>query len=69
MTKERIERLNELARKKKSVGLTPEELAEQAELRQEYLAGIRASLEAQLANIEILEPDGTIHGVKKKEGC
>ena len=43
MTQERIERINELARKKKAVGLTPEETAEQAVLRKEYLAAIRGT--------------------------
>ena len=37
MEKEQIERINELARKKKSVGLTAEELEEQAALRAQYL--------------------------------
>lgn len=66
MTEERIARINELARKKKAVGLTPEETAEQAVLRKEYLAAIRASLEAQLDNVYIQEPDGTQTKLKKK---
>lgn len=66
MTRERIDRINELARKKKAVGLTPEETAEQAVLRKEYLAAIRASLEAQLDNVYIQEPDGTQTKLKKK---
>ena len=41
MTEERIARLNELARKSKTIGLTEEEKQEQALLRQEYLAAIR----------------------------
>ena len=45
MTEERIARLNELARKSKTIGLTEEEKQEQALLRQEYLAAIRQSLE------------------------
>lgn len=66
MTQERIDRINELARKKKAVGLTPEETAEQAVLRKEYLAAIRTSLEAQLDNVYIQEPDGTQTKLKKK---
>lgn len=66
MTEERIARINELARKKKAVGLTPEETAEQAVLRKEYLAAIRTSLEAQLDNVYIQEPDGTQTKLKKK---
>lgn len=66
MTQERIDRINELARKKKAVGLTPEETAEQAVLRKEYLASVRASLEAQLDNVYFQEPDGTQTKLKKK---
>ncbi|MDY3015427.1 MAG: DUF896 domain-containing protein [Evtepia sp.] len=67
MTEERIARLNELARKSKSVGLTPEEKQEQAALRKEYLAAIRRSLEAQLDNVYFLEEDGTQTKLKKKD--
>ena len=67
MTEERIARLNELARKSKSVGLTPQEKEEQAALRKEYLAAIRRSLEAQLDNVYILEEDGTQTKLKKKD--
>ncbi len=38
MKKEKIDRINELAHKKKSEGLTPDEVLEQAELRREFLA-------------------------------
>ena len=37
MTKEKVARINELARKKKTVGLTAAEMEEQAALRAEYL--------------------------------
>ena len=67
MTEERIARLNELARKKKTVGLTEEEKQEQAMLRQEYLAAIRASLEAQLDNVYFVNEDGTEQKLKKKD--
>lgn len=55
MEQEKIERINELARKKKSVGLTEEELSEQQALRQEYLEAVRRSFKAQLENIEIVD--------------
>ena len=67
MTEERIARLNELARKSKTIGLTEEEKQEQATLRLEYLASIRQSLEAQLDNTLIQEPDGTRHHLPKKD--
>ena len=66
MTQARIERINELARKGKTQGLTDQEKAEQKELRQEYLAAVRGSLEAQLENIYFREPDGTETKLKKK---
>jgi uncharacterized protein YnzC (UPF0291/DUF896 family) len=59
MNKEKIDRINELARKKKASGLTEAELAEQAALRKEYVASVVGSLEAQLDNTVILRPDGT----------
>ena len=52
---EMIERINELAHKKKKEGLTPEELAEQKELYTRYLANIRGQLKAQLDNIEVVD--------------
>ena len=64
MEKHQIDRINELARKRKSVGLTPEEETEQAALRAEYIAGFRESLRGQLDSITILEKDGSTHKLK-----
>ena len=47
-----IARINELAKKKKAEGLTEAELAEQAELRKEYLESIRANFRQTLESIE-----------------
>ena len=66
MTQEKIARINELAKKSKTTGLTDAEKAEQQALRQEYVADVKASLRAQLNNTSIQEPDGTIHRVSKK---
>lgn len=55
MDHQKIERINELARKKKAVGLSEEELGEQRALHEEYLMCIRASLRARLENIEITD--------------
>ena len=66
MTEERIARLNELARKSKTIGLTEKEKQEQAALRLEYLASIRQSLEAQLDNVYFVEKDGTQTKLQKK---
>ena len=48
MEKEKIARINALAHKAKTSGLTEAELAERDALRQEYLADIRASMIDQL---------------------
>jgi len=55
ITKEKINRINELARKAKSVGLNDEEKSEQQVLRREYVDSFKANLKAQLDNIEIVE--------------
>lgn len=68
MEKEKIDRINELARKKKEQGLTEAELIEQAALRAEYLAEFRASLRGTLDNTYIERPDGTREKVKPKGG-
>ena len=67
MTKEKIARINELAHKSKTTGLTEAEKAEQQALRREYLDDIKASLRTQLNNTSIQEPDGTIHKLAKKD--
>lgn len=66
MEHEKIERINELARKRKTVGLTEQELTEQAALRQEYLQGFRANMEAVLESTVIQRPDGTKIPLQKK---
>lgn len=67
MEKEKIDRINELARKKKTVGLTEAELAEQAVLRKEYLDGYRENLRQILENVVVREEDGTEHPLEKKQ--
>ena len=64
----KIDRINTLVHKAKSVGLTEEEKKEQAELRQEYLASVRNNLRAQLNNVNIKEKDGTITNLGEKYG-
>lgn len=63
-----LERINELARKQKSVGLTPEEKDEQAKLRREYIEAVRMNLRSQLDNIDIQEKDGSIVNLGEKYG-
>lgn len=63
-----INRINELARKAKAVGLTDEEKEEQAVLRAEYIKNVRESLRANLNNISIVEKDGSVTDLGKKFG-
>ncbi len=64
---ERTDRINELARKQKTVGLTPEEEVEQKKLREEFRAAFRANFQKQLDNTYIETPDGEKHKLKKEE--
>ena len=67
MTQEKIDRINALARKKRTVGLTEEELAEQGELHREYIAEWRASMRGVLENTVVERPDGTREPLKKTD--
>ncbi len=67
MTQEKINRINELARKQKSVGLTEEEKQEQYVLRREYIESFKRSLVGQLENTYIVRPDGTKEKVTRKD--
>lgn len=57
VTKEQIDRINELAKKKKEQGLTEEELAEQKVLYRAYIDAFKENLRAQLETIEIVDED------------
>ncbi|MBQ1377864.1 MAG: DUF896 domain-containing protein [Lachnospiraceae bacterium] len=61
-----IARINELARKQKAEGLTEEEKTEQKELRLEYVLAFRKNLRAQLENIDIKNPDGSVTSLKER---
>ena len=62
-----IARINELAKKNKAEGLTPEELTERDKLRRIYIDNVKANLVGQLENTYIVEPDGTKRKLSKKE--
>ena len=68
MDESRIGRINELARKAKTEGLTDAEREEQALLRKEFIADFRRNLRSQLDNIDIQEADGTITNLGEKYG-
>ena len=64
--KDVIARINELAAKNKTVGLTDEELIERDKLRRIYIDSYKQNLVAQLENTYIVQPDGTKVKVKHK---
>lgn len=66
MTQEKIDRINELARKSRAEGLTEEEKAEQAELRLEYRRGVVNNLRGQLDNIKITDGNGNTRPLKPR---
>ena len=68
MNENKLGRINELARKSKAEGLTETELAEQAQLRREYIESVRMNLRGQLNNIDIKEKDGSITNLGEKHG-
>ena len=57
LTRSRLDRINELAKKAKTVGLTEEEKKERAELREAYLANFRKNFKGQLDSIKIVDPE------------
>ena len=54
-----IARINELAKKAKTEGLTPEETAERDKLRRIYIDSVKASLVGHLENTYIVQPKGS----------
>lgn len=68
MEQSKIDRINVLAKKAKTEGLSEAEKTEQAKLRQEFIASIRMNLKTQLDNIDIQEEDGTIVNLGEKHG-
>ena len=54
----KIERINELARKKKTVGLTQAEQDEQLLLRQEYLEAFRGGMRNHIEGLKVVDEDG-----------
>lgn len=62
-----ITRINELYNKSKKEGLTSEEKEEQSALRAEYIKAIRNNLRGTLNNVSIMNPDGTVTELSKKD--
>jgi len=58
MIQDKLNRINELAKKAKTAGLNEEEKMEQAELRKEYLADFRSRMIDQLTSIKVVDGEG-----------
>lgn len=58
LSKEKIERINFLARKKKDQGLTPGEAREQQNLREEYLRAVRGQVKSTLDRTRFVDEKG-----------
>ena len=67
ITKEQIDRINELARKSKAEGLNDSEKEEQAKLRRLYIDSFKESLVGQLENTYIVDEHGNKRKVKRKD--
>ncbi|MRI80664.1 DUF896 family protein [Aerococcaceae bacterium DSM 109653] len=59
LEKDKIERINQLARKKKAEGLNEAELAEQKALREEYIENLRFGMRNHIEGIKVVDEDGT----------
>ena len=64
---DRTKRINELAKKAREVGLTEDEKAEQAKLRQEWIAAFRQNMISQLDNTYIVDEEGNEKPLRMKE--
>ena len=67
MEKEKLDRINELAKKKKEGTLTEEEAVERKALHDEYILEFRRSFGAILDNTVIEYPDGSRKSLKKDD--
>lgn len=67
MPPEKLARINELAKKSRTEGLTAEEKQEQEALRNEYRRAVVGNLRGQLDNTVIVEPDGSSYRPKDEK--
>lgn len=58
LSKEKIDRINELSRKAKAGTLSLKEAKEQQQLRQEYISTFRSSFKNQLHSIKVVDEEG-----------
>ncbi|WP_423367483.1 DUF896 family protein [Melissococcus plutonius] len=58
LSKEKLHRINELARKAKKSHLTKEEKMEQQQLREEYLTAFRGGMRHHIEGMKVIDPEG-----------
>ncbi len=58
LSKEKLNRINQLAKKAKTKGLTEKEAKEQTALRKEYLQTFRTSMRSTIENTKVIDPNG-----------
>ncbi|UCZ51629.1 DUF896 domain-containing protein [Bacillus shivajii] len=71
LSKDKIQRINELSKKSKAEGLTLKEQKEQKKLREEYLQNVRQSFKNQLKSVKVVDDEGndvTPDKLKKEKG-
>lgn len=66
ITPKLLARINELAKKKRTEGLTEEELAEQKKLYEIYLSAIRGQVTNLLESVEFVDANPTTDKKQKK---
>lgn len=58
LSPEKLQRINELSKKKKAGQLTPAEEKEQILLRQEYLTAFRSGMRHHIEGMKVVDPEG-----------
>lgn len=59
LSKEKLERINALAKKAKTEGLSEVEKTEQQALRQEYLQTFRSGMRNHIEGLKFIDPEGS----------
>lgn len=67
MDQKKIDRINQLAKKSKTVGLTEDEIKERASLRREYIDAVVGSLTGQLDHTYLVDQQGNKTKLRRKE--
>lgn len=68
MDQKKIDRINQLAKKSKTVGLTEDEIKERDSLRREYIDAVVGSLTGQLDHTYLVDQQGNKTKLRRKEG-